>query len=232
MVLSRKIAFAAILALTGCGGGSASVEGDIGGYSFDLQTIFGWIDEKELTEMDGKRVYVTRDEPTLHLVLSGASYDPSRDLRFASVTELADLAADAVTRGSIAMRVRRYGAVTSGAVIAIPSNDPEGAPQLSLDFNFGLKELEKNAEFPAELPRFGSKGTARLTLSELGKAAGESVKGTLEIGIEADDREPSTVRTGRLTVEFDAALISERIAECNASQSRTDPECEPEYPRG
>src|SRR5688572_26633490 len=75
-----------------CGSG-ASVEGDVDGWSFDLSTIFAWIDATEAEEdgETGKVIFKARPRKDLHVVLSGASYDPEQDVRFTSTEDLLEI---------------------------------------------------------------------------------------------------------------------------------------------
>lgn len=61
----------------------------------------------------------------------------------------------------------------------------------------------------------------RLTVNELGKNRGETLSGTLVIRIERADDDRQDAKTGEITVEFDASVIGEAIAECNSSEGRS-----------
>lgn len=228
--LLRGVAVLAAGLISACGGrGSAKIEGDIGGYKFELSTIYGWIDEMEQRSEQGKTTFVLRDEPRLFLVFSGASYDPEADLRLVSPADLEELAFQESLKGKINARLTKYNQVTTGQVAM---SGPGDGPNLDVEYSFKINELDAEAVFPSEVPIYGSKFTGRLTFKEAGKKAEESVSGTLELIVEAEAGDPAGARTGKVTLEFDAPLIHERIAECNNGQSRTDRTCEPEYPRG
>jgi hypothetical protein len=212
-----------------CGTG-ASVTGEVNGYGFALHTVYGWVDATELNNRDGKQLFEARPEPRLILRLSGASYDPEADLRFAPISEVFDLAREEQLNGSITIRLSKYQLVNTGQVFNLPSSGNGDTPELSVDYSFGLKPLDADAVYPAEVPRFGSRRTAKLTLAEIGRMPGEGIQATLELGVETESQDPSDARTGRLTVEIDAPLIYERIAECNQSQQITDRDCEPDRP--
>ncbi len=61
----------------------------------------------------------------------------------------------------------------------------------------------------------------RLTVNTLGKARSETLSGTLVIRIERADDDRQDAKTGEITVEFDASVIGEAIAECNSSEGRS-----------
>lgn len=216
--------------LFACGGsGSAQVTGGFGAFPLELNTVYGWIDATELKMENDKAVFAPRDNTRLRIVMSGAAFDPSRDLRFASASELLDLGREAQRKGSATLEVRNYHAFATGGQLAIPATGEPSSPRLAVEVTPGLTELQDDATFPANAPALGSKLTATLTLTEAGRSAGEAVAGTLVVEVEASEGQ-ADVLTGEVTIQFEAPLVSERLAECNNSSQIADENCEPGFP--
>jgi hypothetical protein len=210
--------------LTAACGGGASVEGQIGGRSFQLATVFGWIDatEAEVDPSAGKIIFKARSRKDLHVVMSGATYNPEQDVRFLTAAELADIGLQQVQNGYVELRVTNFDAVGAGAILTDP--DPNGggdAPELDANHRLAAVRVEADAIFPMEALLFGSRTTYTLTVEEVGRASGESVSGTLVISVQRADGDPTVVQTGSITLDFTASLIGERIAECNAGEGRS-----------
>lgn len=215
--------FALPLLLTSACGTGAKITGDVAGFGFDLRTVYAWLDATESDQMDGRIVYTTRDRKTLRVVMSGASFDPEQDMRFMSASELQDLGRENTNNGSISFNVTNFDAVTNGLVLISPREDgTEDDPRLtSINHRYAQQPLEPDAVYPAEVIGFGSRETYQLTITEAGKARGETFSGTLVIRIERDDDDRQDARTGEITVEFDASVIGEAIAECNNSEGQS-----------
>jgi hypothetical protein len=158
----------------------------------------------------------------MRVVLSGASFDPEQDVRFMSAGELLDLSRDNNVNGSISFNITNFDAVTAGLVLQSPNDNPEGdEPRLtSINHRFAQQRLEADAVYPASVIGFGSRVSYQLTINELGKARGETFSGTLLIRIERADEDRQDVKVGEITVEFDASVIGEAIAECNNSEGQ------------
>lgn len=228
----RSTALVLGLTLAACSGaGSAEVTGSFGSFTLELNTVYGWIDATESKMDGGKLVFAPRDKPRLHVVMSGAVFDPDQDLRFVSASELVDLARESQRLGSASLVVRNYHVFTVGGQLAIPNTGEGDAPRLEMSLALGLNELESDATYPAAAPEFGDELTATLTLTEAGRAAGESVVGTVVVKLAPDEDDPADALGGEITIELDAPLISEWVAECNGSGQLADSECEPGLPR-
>jgi hypothetical protein len=201
----------------GCDSG-ASVVGDIGGRSFDLSTVYAWIDatDADLDPMAGKIVFTPADDKDLHLVLSGASYDPELDRRFMSAEELISIEHDQDRYGWIEMTVTESDSLANGAVLMQPAQGD--GPSLDVNYGFGAVRLERDAVYPAEAGILASRVTRSLTLEQVERERGGYVTGTLVLAYERADEDPSSAQTGSIEVEFAAKLIGERIAECNRGQ--------------
>src|SRR5262245_17218736 len=130
------------LFLAGCGS-DVTVDGEVGGLSFDLKTAFGWIDatDTELDIMAGKVLFTQRDEKPLNVVLSGARFDPNQDIRFMSVEQFFEMRADEERNGLITMRVSNSESLANGAVLTDPSPGG-GAPELNASHELGLVRVK------------------------------------------------------------------------------------------
>ena len=84
--------------------------------------------------------------------------------------------------------------------------------------------------YPGLVPEFGSDFVATFKLSELNREVGDSIEGTVTLSVERADGDPASAVTGKVTVEFTAPLIAERIAECNVNI--TGDACAIEQPPG
>lgn len=220
---ARALLGATALLVSACGSG-AKITGDVAGFSFELSTVYAWLDATETDQEDGRIVFKTRDRKTMRVVLSGASFDPEADVRFMSAAELLDLSQENTRNGSINFNITNFDAVTAGLVLDNPREDgnDDDAPRLtSVEHRFGLRRLESDAVYPAEVIGFGRRVSYRLTIEEPGKARGETLSGTLVIRIERADNDRQDAKTGEITVEFDASVIGEAIAECNSSEGRS-----------
>ncbi len=232
----RAHLLAPVLAVSGsllaCGGsGSAQITGSIGAFPLELNTVYGWIDATELKMEGDKAVFAPRDKTRLVIAMSGAVFDPSQDFRFAAATELLDAGREAQRKGSAMVQIRNYHAFAAGGQLALPPTGDGDAPRLDVTISPGLTQLADDATYPATAPRLGSKVTATFTVSEAGRGAGETVTGSLVVTVAAAEGEPADVATGAVTIELEAPLISERIAECNNANDLNDQDCEPGYRR-
>jgi hypothetical protein len=176
-------------------------------------------------------VAATRERKAMHVVLSGAAFDPEEDLRFLPATALVDRALAERGGGRLEFRITDYDAVAAGATL---SSRREGllddAPFLDdVDLSLGERPLAPDAVYPAETIAPASALTVELTLREAGRARGEAVAGTLVVRLDRAERDRQDAPTGELRIELDAAVIGEAIAECNASGGRASV-CEPARP--
>jgi hypothetical protein len=207
--------------LAGCGAG-ASVEGSVGGFSFELATVYAWIDatEADVDQDAGKIVFSEREDHDLHLVLSGASYDPEVDVRFMSADELIAVSLDEERYGRIGMVVTESQGIANGTVLTDPPAT-DGGPRLNASHRFGAVRVEADAEYPPEALLLASRVTYTLTIDEIEREAGKYVSGTIVVAIDRADDDPAGLQTGSITVDFSAKLIGERIAECNHGQDQS-----------
>ncbi len=207
---------------TACGTG-AKITGDVAGFGFELRTVFAWLDATESDQEDGRIIFTTRDRKTMRVVLSGASFDPESDVRFLSAGEVFDLERENSINGSITFNITNFDAVTEGSVLHSPRDEEMGEdPRLtSVGHQFAFKRVEADAVLPPEIIGFGSKVSYQLTITKLGKVRGETLSGTLIIRVEREENDRQDAKTGEITVEFDASVIGEAIAECNSSEGRS-----------
>lgn len=222
-LLATLVAGAAISAV-GCGGvGSADVDGEFGGYFFEFATVFGWIDAKQVEIDRGSVEFRNREAPILQVRFFGASFDPEQDVRFMSAEEQFALALDNEHNGVMRLSVTELDKVNDGDAIEIPP--PDGAdpsdPRLVITYELGLKKVRSDATYPGEVAAFGSDFSAKLTLESIGRAAGDTVKGSLVMTVKDDASDPPGARSGSMTVRFEAPLVNERIGECNTSADKT-----------
>lgn len=229
---SGTMLWCALCAATGCGGGGATVTGDVGGYSFVLNTIFAWIDatDADSDQSTGKIIYKAKPVKSLFLVFSGAFFDPEEDQRFVSVEQRLELDHQTQLNGQISAQIGDSDKLTTGMELVQPSMGNPMGPSFNASHRFGLVQLQGDAVFPAEAMQFGGRTTYKLTLDQLAQEPGKSVSGKLVISVEREDNEPAGVITGSVTVEFDAPIIHERIAECNQSEGQSS-SCELARPR-
>jgi len=208
-----------VLAAASCGA-DVTVEGEIGGRSFDLATVYGWIDatQEDLNFGEGKIVFSERERKDLHIVLSGAAYDPEVDVRFLSVDQILNRLLDEERNGVITLRISDSDAVSAGVVLTDPSQGD--GPELEVDHNFAAVRIESDAVYPAEVSAFGSRTAYTLTVDEIQRDGNRFISGTLVVAVERADTDPQGVQTGSITVRFSAKLIGERIAECNNEDDR------------
>lgn len=214
--------FAPVLLLTAaaCGGGP-SIEGEIGTMTFDLHTVYAWIDatESKVDDMSGKLVFTPRMDKDLHVVLSGASYDPEVDARFLSAEDVLEIDREEVRNGSIGIQASKFDSLAMGMQLSDPMMGGDG-PHMNASHRFAAQRIDADATYPMAANTLGSRTQYTMTFDELGREPGESISGSLVIAVVAGDNDPAGVVTGSMTVDFSAPLIGERIAECNRGEGR------------
>lgn len=226
---ARVATFLSLLLLSGlsaCGGsfGNLAVDGDIDGYGLSLQTAFAWFDQTQAASADGRVVYEERGLADLHVVLSGAAFEPNQDLRFLSQSEAERIVREAVQNGSVRLTVKDYKNLTTGTALTLPEPTTSGAPGWNLTYQFAPLELDADARFPEAPPVYGSNTQWSLTLNEIDPEVGGNITGTLQGTFARGETDPSDARIGTIMVDFTAPVLSERLAECNASIDIRDPQ--------
>jgi hypothetical protein len=210
------------LLLAACGTGSVSVTGDLGGYTFAPKTTYGWIAETVMKDA----TYKPADHKTLNIVMSGASFDPTDDARFTSVDDRLEETLDAAKNGTVSFRIRNFEKAAVATALASPqsANAPADSSQLEIrSFDFAEQELASDAAYPAAPVMLGSKITFTVTFDTLGAKEGETSSGKLVVTVEKGDHDLATVKTGTMTFEFSAPLVSEVIAGCRSNPASCDP---------
>jgi hypothetical protein len=216
------------LLAVGCGPGIA-VTGDVAGRGVDLRTAYAWLDATEVDEDDGRVVTATRERKTMHVVLSGADFDPEADVRFVPVVDRLERERTERLGGRVAFRITDFDGVGGGMLLTSERGGlMERAPRLDdLELALAERALAPDATLPAESLALASRLSMELTLTEAGRARGDSLRGTLVVKVERNDRDRQDAPTGTLTVDLDVPVIGEAIAECNASGGRASV-CEPQ----
>lgn len=218
MVRFNSIALVASIGVSACGGnGSAEVTTEMAGVVLEFSTAYAYL---RTTERIGDMYQ--KVDPRLKIVISGASYDPDRDVRFLSAGELLQIQLDQTRKGLLLMTLEKYNEQPTGQ----PIEDPrDGDDVLEARLSFGVTELQSESQFPAQPGDLGRDVIQRLTLTEKVAKAGDILNGTYEINFSKARDQAATVRTGRITVEFSAPVVEELIARCNLDDGVSSAEC-------
>jgi len=205
----RTVLFATLAALVGCGSGSASVTDGITNTSFKINTVYGYI-TTVLTALDSKGNYQAATTKPLDVVGSGATFDATQDLRYASAaTQLQDND-DNAHLGSFLVHITDMSKITVGTPY-----DFSAIGDLCT-VNFGETQLTDSTTLPGPFI-MGSKVTCTISFSQLGSAVGGTFTGTLTYIVAAAATDPADVETGTLTVKVSGPLVNEQLGACNLS---------------
>lgn len=205
-----------------CGGvGRASVAGDIGGETLEINTVYAWIESHAYTHQPESFALEPLPQTVLYLRLSGATFDPTRDQRYVDVVELLRLAQEESRKGSIYLAVVNGDKAARGATFTELSQrerrekEPGDIYLSDSRFRMAKPELDGEAPFEQTRPYWGGAGGLTVKLDAIGSEPGDVVTGTIELDVQRHERDPQSVVTGTLTVRFTAPLIQQRIAEAN-----------------
>lgn len=187
-------------------------------------TAAAWVDATEYVVDSGGGAPVLSDRDTdavvLHLLFTEAVFDPRVDLRSLPAGERDAVRADIERGDQLRVDVRRGDVIRPGDPIELVPTDgslpPEVLPFIEkVALALGEPVLDESSGYPERAPRIGTKLTAALNVEET------SPELIAEVVLEAAraDGEGDGFLEGEVTVGFGAALLPERLAECNFAAS-------------
>jgi hypothetical protein len=214
----RRAALVTVLALAGCSGGLRAT-GSVGDRPLDLDgTGAAWIDQTEYVV--GSSTLQLQDRPpaqvTLHLLFSGAVFDPSRRLDEGGALARAVVEEDIARSDRLELLVRRGDRLAAGDVLDIDTDDfdiPQASPFVDrVRLSLGADPQGDDAAYPSEVGLVAARRVGTLEITEVRP----SLLGVVRFAIEpAASQEGSERVRGEVEVGFDLELIPEPIAECN-----------------
>lgn len=209
----RPIGIAGLmLALTtfGCRFGEANFQGEVENTQFDPSgTVFAYIDAFDDN-------FVETTNPRVVVFMSWLTFDPERDLRDRSGTELENLRHELGLRDAMSLVFKEPDAMsvnadfTSNTVAGVLSD--EGTMEARV--HFAPERLRADSDFADVVP-WGQQRSVSVELSDVDLEAGGVVAGTLRIRVERTDDDPSDASIGEFEGSFVAPLVEERVAEQN-----------------
>lgn len=196
---------------------------------WEFQTQYAFWDVHEY-EIDGDK-YVLKereredDGTILYIRLFGFMFNPGEDRRMWTSQEWRTFRQGTQTEPYFLVTVRQADQLDEGDEIEFDSNEMANIdatkPNISVSFSPGNGTLDNGSEYPDEIKPFGSRVIAKLTLDRKEENAGygRTLAGTLTYERQKADGDPGDVVEGEVSVNFQAMVVGERLAECNESTS-------------
>ncbi len=220
--------------LVACGGsssGSATVTANIGSAHLEFHTVYGWARTTKATSVQSVTTFSPTDPVPLILVLSGATFDPTKDFSYLPAATQLELADEQKRNGRIELRFPDItkAALNTPLVVNYDDSNQVYSPTVA----FGETQVTNATLYPETVPRFGGKGTMSLTLDTLGSGVGGAFSGKLDYTVAKGANDPDNVLTGTVSVQFSGTLVGQAVAECEqnlAPQAYPQGSCNPNDP--
>jgi hypothetical protein len=205
-----------------CGGCSeVTVTGAFGERALRVSgTVAAWVDETEyvVDSEGGAPVLSDRDTDAvlMHILFTEAVYDPRVDLRALPAGEADAIRADIDRGDRLLLDIRRGNVMRPGDPVALVPSDgslpPEVLPFIEkVTINLGEPVIDETTSYPERAERVGSDLDAELQVAE----TSPELVGVLTVKAEKAEEEGEGFLEGRVEISFGAALLPERLAECN-----------------
>lgn len=206
------------LATSGCRFGEASFQGEVENTQFDPGgTVFAYIDGFD----DNFVEYTT---PRVVVFMSWLTFDPERDLRDRSGSELENLRHELGLRDAMSLVFTEPDAMEVNADFSSETVDgvlqEEGS--MAARLHFAPERLQADSDFEDFVP-WGQRRSVAVELSAVDLDAGGVVSGTLRIRVERTDADPADASIGEFEGSFVAPLVEERVAEQNLAVLAAEP---------
>jgi len=161
-----------------------------------------------------------RSPRPLIVFLSGASFSPLEDPRFAEGSRLLEIRQKIVQNASLSITIADVDAIKEGETIewVNPNLHPKQA-KVTFYFRRGAKEIKADDDYPAQLNAFGSKVKMTVKITKKALDAGGYIEGEFLLSYEKDPKRAEQqkhmkILTGSLQGSFRALVVKEAIAAC------------------
>lgn len=206
------------LATSACRFGEASFRGEVENAQFDPGgTVFAYIDAFD----DNFVEYTT---PRIVVFMSWLAFDPERDLRDRSGTELENLRHELSLRDAMSLVFSDPDVMNVNADFTSETVDgvllDQGSMQARL--HFAPERLQADSSFE-DLKPWGQRRSVAVELSAADLDTGGVVSGTLRIRVERTENDPADASIGEFEGSFVAPLVQERVAEQNLAVLAAEP---------
>lgn len=192
---------------------------------WEFLTQYAFWDKNDYAQDGDKLVLKERADEfggaILNIRLYGFTFNAGDDRRFWSAGEWRNWRQGTESEPILHISCRHADKLDDGDEVKYDTKDRANInmndPNITVSFAPGQPQLSSGSEYPKEVKPFGSREIAKLTVTRIEENAGpgRTLAGTIEYERAKLDGDPDDVVEGKITVNFQAYVIGERLAECN-----------------